>query len=161
MHMRAVLVFLALAVLGCGCSRTRVVELESRTLTAQGDSLTRVLSAWLAERMLTEQSVKVELREKATYTLNEAGDTTKAVIERVSDSSKEFRSRELRLLAVIDSLEHSKARVDSVYVEKPVAVESIKEVNRLKWWQKGLMWAGVAGLTALLAFMAFKLGRRR
>lgn len=40
------------------------------------------------------------------------------------------------------------ARVDTVYkdreVEKPVTVTTteIKEVNRLKWWQKALMWLG-------------------
>lgn len=49
------------------------------------------------------------------------------------------------------------------YIEKPVTVtvEQIKEVEKpLRWWQKGLMWAGVLALaTALAAVAVHKLRR--
>lgn len=45
------------------------------------------------------------------------------------------------------------------YVEKPVTVtvEQIKEVAKpLSWWQKALMWSGVAALVVLLAVLLAK-----
>lgn len=49
------------------------------------------------------------------------------------------------------------------YVEKPVTVtvEQIKEVEKpLRWWQKGLMWAGVLALATALAALAVHIRRR-
>ena len=45
------------------------------------------------------------------------------------------------------------------YIEKPVTVtvEQIKEVAKpLSWWQKALMWSGVAALVVLLAVLLAK-----
>jgi hypothetical protein len=45
------------------------------------------------------------------------------------------------------------------YIEKPVTVEveQIKEVAKpLSWWQKTLMWSGVAALVVLLAVLLAK-----
>ena len=45
------------------------------------------------------------------------------------------------------------------YIEKPVTVtvEQIKEVAKsMSWWQKALMWSGVAALVVLLAVLLAK-----
>lgn len=46
----------------------------------------------------------------------------------------------------------TKARVE--YQEVPVEVEVTREVNRLYWWQKGLMWCGAIALLLLLLRVA-------
>lgn len=54
------------------------------------------------------------------------------------------------------------ARTDSisVYQEKPVPYEVIKEVPRaLSWWQKTLIWLGVA-FFVLLAFIIYRIIRK-
>lgn len=53
-----------------------------------------------------------------------------------------------------------KAHTDSVAVKEPYPVEVIKEVTKpLAWWQKTLMWLGVA-FFALLTFVAYRLFRK-
>lgn len=37
---------------------------------------------------------------------------------------------------------------DSIF--KPYKVVEVKEVNRLHWWQRSLMWAGIAAIIALI-----------
>ena len=49
------------------------------------------------------------------------------------------------------------------YIEQPVTVtvEQIKEVKKpLRWWQKGLMWAGAIGILAALTAVVVRLRRR-
>ena len=49
------------------------------------------------------------------------------------------------------------------YIERPVTVtvEQIKEVKKpLRWWQKGLMWAGAIGILAALTAVVVRLRRR-
>lgn len=50
------------------------------------------------------------------------------------------------------------------YVEKPVTIsktETVEVKKPLRWWQKGLMWAGAIGLITVLAAVAFRLLRHR
>ena len=50
-------------------------------------------------------------------------------------------------------------KVDSVQVPVEVVRQTteIKEVNVLKWWQKGLMWAGGIGIVLLVFFITVKI----
>ena len=50
-------------------------------------------------------------------------------------------------------------RYDTVYksVEKPVTlIETVEVAKPLSWWQKALMWSGVAALVVLLAVLLAK-----
>ena len=49
------------------------------------------------------------------------------------------------------------------YIERPVTVAKTTTVEvekPLRWWQKGLMWAGVIGILTALAAVALRLRRR-
>ena len=48
------------------------------------------------------------------------------------------------------------------YVEKPVTIsktETVEVKKPLRWWKKGLMWAGAIGLITVLAAVALRLRR--
>ena len=50
------------------------------------------------------------------------------------------------------------------YVEKPVTIsktETVEVKKPLRWWQKGLMWAGAIGLITVLAAVVVRLLRHR
>ena len=49
------------------------------------------------------------------------------------------------------------------YIERPVPVvrtEQVEVEKPLRWWQKGLMWAGAIGIFIALASVAVRLRRR-
>lgn len=49
------------------------------------------------------------------------------------------------------------------YIERPVPVvrtEQVETEKPLRWWQKGLMWAGAIGIFIALAAVAVRLRRR-
>lgn len=52
-------------------------------------------------------------------------------------------------------------KVDSIpkviKISTPVPYEKKVEVNRLYWWQKLFIWAGVASVIALVGFLVYKL----
>ncbi len=50
------------------------------------------------------------------------------------------------------------------YIERPVPVvrtEQVEVKKPLRWWQKGLMWAGALGILTALAAVAVRILRRR
>ena len=50
------------------------------------------------------------------------------------------------------------------YIERPVPVvrtEQVEVEKPLRWWQKGLMWAGAIGIFIALAAVAVRILRRR
>lgn len=157
--MTAVLRLLLPLLLLCSCTRVQYVPVESKAVRLNADSLQKLISVLAQSSLSSQQLHTVYMKESATFTLNEAGDTTKAVIERERDSSKEWHTKEAYYLAVIDSLSHVSAKVDSVYIEVPVPVEIVREVNRLKWWQKSLMWIGAVAMGAGVIIGAWKLKR--
>ena len=60
----------------------------------------------------------------------------------------------------------TKIKIDTAYkyVEKPVTIsktETVEVKKPLRWWQKGLMWAGAIGLIIILAAVAFRLRQGR
>ncbi len=60
----------------------------------------------------------------------------------------------------------TKIKIDTAYkyVEKPVTIsktETVEVEKPLRWWQKGLMWAGAIGLIIILAAVAFRLRQGR
>ena len=145
----------------CSCTRTQYVPVESKAVSLSADSLERMIRAMAMGLVQTEHSQRVSLVEKAVYTLNEAGDTIHTLIERERDTSTEWHTKEAYYLSVIDSLKQKTSRVDSVYIEKPVPVEVVKEVNVLRWWQKGLCWIGGIAIFAILAFIGLQYLRKR
>lgn len=70
---------------------------------------------------------------------------------------------QVKYLYRTDTLYKTKTDSINVYIEKPVPyeVEKIVKVEKpLKWWQKTLMWMGVA-LLAVLAFLVYRGIRKR
>lgn len=159
--MKRFLPSIILLLLLCACSRPIYVPVESKHIETNADSLQRMVERMLTMTLQDTRTNTVFIKESATYTVNEKGDTTKTVIEREKDSSMEWNHKEAMYLAEIDSLKEKSARVDSVYVEKPVPVEVVKEVNVLKWWQKALMWSGLVMWLFLLWWISRILYRRK
>lgn len=56
----------------------------------------------------------------------------------------------------VDTVE--KVRVQTVYQTK--TVENVKEVNRLKWWQKSLMWIGAVSLLIFTTLIFLRIKNR-
>lgn len=70
---------------------------------------------------------------------------------------------QVKYLYRTDTVYSAKNDSVNVYIEKPTPyeVEVVKHIeNPLKWWQKTLMWLGVA-FFALLAFVVYKVIRKR
>lgn len=139
----------------CGCTKTVYLPSESRSVSVDTDSLTRLV------REFTEQSSSARERETVyvyetltnTYTLNEQGDTTRADTsrERTTDKSRELEVTNRLLVARIDSLQHLLARKDSASVREPYPVEKIVEVPRKRgWWETLLLWTGGIAIAGVL-----------
>ncbi|MCH5241802.1 MAG: TrbC/VirB2 family protein [Muribaculaceae bacterium] len=143
------ILLLFLLLLACSCKTQRQVQyvpVESSHTAFELDSLNRLIRSLWEHSIQTKESEKVSVKETNTYTLNEQGDTIKIIIEKEKDSSKEIQRLEQYYLSVIDSISKTKVRVDSIDRPVPYPVTEYVEVNRLYWWQKGLMWIGGIGI---------------
>lgn len=129
------------------------VPIESTQKTFEIDSLNRLIRSLLEHNTTTKESEKVSIKETNTYTLNDKGDTIKIIIEKEKDSSKEIQTLEQYYLAIIDSISKTKVRVDTIDRPIPYPVTEFIEVNRLHWWQKTLMWIGVAGILGIIGLV--------
>lgn len=70
---------------------------------------------------------------------------------------EKYRDR-FRYINLTDTIYQS--HTDSIHVKEPYPVEVVKEVARpLAWWQKTLIWLGVA-FFALLALVAYRTFRK-
>lgn len=136
---------LSLCLGSCRTQRqTSYVPLEFKSISTETDSLTHLLSKLIQRSMSQKEATTVYVKETATYTVNETGDTTKTVIERERDSSREWEGKETYYQSVIDSLSRQHHRADTIDRPVPYPVTEIRKVNVLKWWQKTLMWSGAA-----------------
>lgn len=134
----------------CGCrTHTVYVPVETTRTVLDTDSLNRLIRLMLMHSAKERERETVFVKLTQTYTLNAEGDTVSRETERETQAVRQSESRELYLLSVIDSLSKVKERVDSVEKEVPYPVETVREVNRLSWWQTALMWLGVLSLLVL------------
>ena len=114
----ALLICLCITLLA-GC-RTRYITTEVPVVLHERDSIVKVQQFHTHDTLMVRDSIFTIVK----------GDTV--LIERWHN---------------LQAINHV-ARVDTVYkdreVEKPVQVKTteLREVNRLRWWQKALMWCG-------------------
>lgn len=70
------------------------------------------------------------------------GDTIYVLRDRIQTA---YRARDVR---------------DTIYISKhdtiPYPVEVVTEVHRLWWWQKALIWVGVAAILTIISVIAFR-----
>lgn len=157
-----VFLFLLALLLFFSCSRRTVyVPVEAKAVSVSADSLLRLLSVLQMNSSVERSRESVSFSQTSTFTLNEAGDTISKVVERERDSSSDRMSKEARLLAIIDSLSHITQSRDTVEKPVPYPVESVREVNSLRWWQTALMWSGAGFWLAVLIILASVLFKRK
>ncbi len=152
-----------------GCSRRSMPPVVVTQTSLQSDSLVRSLfTLFVADRLETSSDSFVSKEryiEKAT--VNENGDTLRLDTHtEISTSQYHALQRENRLLrARIDSLEHSKNRVDTVPVPYEVRVPYPVERKLTKWEKVKMDFGGFAigGLCASAVVIALSawLARKR
>lgn len=128
-----------------GCSRRVYLPVESvseridtihhREVILEHDTFTRI------------ERVKESRLDSIAPILDSAGKMIGYDRWHIIDRSFWLEERNARLMAMIDSLREE--RIASDIVSEPYPVEVVREVNRLRWWQKGLMWIGAIGLAFL------------
>ena len=127
--------------------------LSSRKVTAF--AMTLFLCAFLSSCKVLKKTVEVPVYiHDTTYTAKEVHDST--YIDR-------WHTVEVKgdTVFATDIRVESKyvTRYDTVYksVEKPVTLtETVEVAKPLSWWQKALMWSGVAALVVLLTVLLAK-----
>ena len=131
-----ILLCIAMACL-CSCTKKVYIPVEKENIVYRVDTLKQV--------QLRYDSIFV----RDSTSLVQRGDTI--FLTKYRDQAK--------YIYRTDTIYRSK--LDSVYIKEPVPYEVIKEVPRpLKWWQKTLIWLGVA-FFALLAFVVYRVIRKR
>ncbi len=125
------MMLIASVIIISSCSRTIYVPVENTVQSK--DSLVRTL--WKADTLTVRDSVSTFVK----------GDSV--VVERIRWKE---HLREVRDTVV-------KNHIDSIYIEKPVPIEVVKEVNKpLPWWRKILIWLGALSLVLILLFAVNK-----
>lgn len=141
---------------GCGCTRKVYVPEERvvlRTDTVFSRSETqRVDTVWRVSdtSLLIKDSVAVRT------------DSLNRVVGydwyHFRDLTKKDDTRLITLQTMVDSLKQIKA--DSVVIREPYPVETVREVNRLRWWQRILMDVGACAII-ILAFIIIQRFKQR
>lgn len=129
--------------------------LSSRKVTAF--AMTLFLCAFLSSCKVLKKTVEVPVYiHDTTYTAKEVHDSTYVdrwhTIEVKGDT---VYVRDSHMSVTYRTITDTAYK----YIEKPVTVtvEQIKEVAKpLSWWQKALMWSGVAALVVLLTVLLAK-----
>ena len=129
--------------------------LSSRKVTAF--AMTLILCAFLSSCKVLKKTVEVPVYiHDTTYTAKEVHDST--YIDR-------WHTVEVKgdTIFVTNEVTKSKivTKIDTAYryIEKPVVTtvtETVEVAKPLSWWQKDLMWSGVAALVVLLAVLLAK-----
>lgn len=129
--------------------------LSSRKVTAF--AMTLILCAFLSSCKVLKKTVEMPVYiHDTTYTAKEVHDST--YIDRwhtVEVKGDTVYVTEQQIVSKWRTVTDTAYK----YVEKPVTVtvEQIKEVAKpLSWWQKALMWSGVAALVVLLTVLLAK-----
>lgn len=133
--MLALVLITAAAVLMGGC--TKAVYLPAESGAVRTDTL--AVLRWRTDTVI----------DRDTVTLTQRGDTVYLTKTQWRWRVKETRDTVYQL------------RTDSVYVEKPYPVEKIVEVEKpLTWWQKSLIWIGIASLASIVILAIYWHKRR-
>lgn len=137
--MRRLLIFLLLVAACYGCS-PKVIPVQSHTETVRTeivrDTVTKVVQDSSLVRILLESDSLGRIRIAELQTEN----------GRLVRQNTTLRGNILEVTARAESEERVRERIvtDTVrhYVEVPVPYPEVREVNRTRWWQRILMWAG-------------------
>lgn len=129
--------------------------LSSRKVTAF--AMTLILCAFLSSCKVLKKTVEVPVYiHDTTYTAKEVHDST--YVDRwhtVEVKGDTVYVRDSHMSVTYRTITDTAYK----YIEKPVTVtvEQIKEVAKpLSWWEKALMWSGVAVLVVLLTVLLAK-----
>ena len=143
-------VLIILTLLLASCTKTVYVPVETVTVRTDTDSLARLVTRLVETNSSRSERETLYVFRDREVTLNENGDTVREKTSTFTDRSRELETENRLLRQENDSLRHAKSRTDSVYVEKPVPVEVVKEVERKRgWWETALLWAGGIALMTL------------
>ena len=119
----------------CGCTKTVYLPSESRAVSVD----TLIQTRWLTDYRVERDSVFVLVK----------GDS-------VLIRDTKWRTREVEKHDTVYF-----AKRDTVTVREPYPVEKTVEVAKsLAWWQKTLMWIGIASL-AITVFLAIRWYKKR
>lgn len=153
---KATLFFILLMVAGLFCVSCRTKhEIQTEYVYIERSDSLRHLSSKI-DSLLRESIKRDSIHEKDSVSVVIKGDTV--MIDRwhtiYKESSNYDNQKEKEL--VYDTV----YQTHTEYIDKYIEKEVIQEVNKLYWWQKTLMWLGVA-FFALLAFVVYKVVRKR
>ncbi|MCM1490417.1 MAG: hypothetical protein NC095_06285 [Muribaculum sp.] len=119
----------------CGCTKT--VYLPSESHSVSNDTLIR--TRWLTDYRTEKDSVFVLVKGDSVYVQN-----------------TRWRTREVEKHDTVYL-----AKRDTVSIREPYPMEKTVEVAKpLTWWQKTLMWMGIASL-AIIVLLAIRWHKRR
>lgn len=171
---KALVIICLCAVLGSCTSRRSTVEsradYRADTVRASRTDTTRVAN-WREARVLDtsnrlerrELIDSVTVRDTTRVTVNPDGSVNtdrKRYVSRYVGDTRELASLRTSVARYKDSLEVYRSKCDSLQAARhevrTVTVERPVEINRLKWWQKALMWLGAAALVAVAAVVGVK-----
>lgn len=150
-----ILVAIALMSMMCGCTRTQYVPIENNV--CHTDTLYRERMTTRVDSFIQRENVYVEKRDSIAPIL----DSLQRVVgydrwHFTTMQSSNDRER-LQLMAAVDSLRQ--LRTDSIVIREPYPVVTVKEVNRLHWWQTVLMCLGVV-VVAYAGYVIYLIIRR-
>ena len=140
--------FISLAMLSSCKTVTRYVPVESvHTEYQEADTtaiFNRLLKIFESRQEKEVKSDSLVDREKETVVLNEKGDTTRhdkeRIVYRATAREKELENKIAEQDSIICNL--NTLLLSEQSETDPILVEVEKEVNRLYWWQKSLIWIG-------------------
>lgn len=138
--------------LSAGCSRKVYVPVESSSM--------RIDTVYHTKRLIERDTVEriEKIVESRIDSIAPIFDSIGRMIGydrwHIIDRSSSLEEKNAKLTATIDSLKA--CRRDSLMEKQTYPVEVIKEVNRLYWWQKGLMISGVGALLIIIITVVWK-----
>lgn len=138
----AVLLIIAMLMLAVGC--TRKVYVPEERVTVRTDTVYSRSEALRVDTIWRVSDSSLIVRDSVAVRLDSQNRVAGYDYYHFRDLRKTDDTRLVSLQTMIDSLR--RIRADSVAVREPYAVETIREVNRLRWWQKILMGCGVLSI---------------
>lgn len=147
----------------CGCkTHTEAVPVEIRTEVTTHDTTERVSRIVLKDSSATHTETSTIIKDSIAPIFDSLGRLTGFDRYHYRENTRRTDTDTKQLMAVIDSLKQSKAKVE--YREKPVPYPVVKEVERKKtWWEAtlnalGWVMLAILGLFALsgLAYLYLK-----
>ena len=135
----------------CSCTTTRYVSVpEYHT-----DTLYKARTDSIRWRVVTNVIDSLNVRDSVILRVNDKGEVTgkdtwhwRDRFRSEKDSTDYYKSR-------LDSLSHIKTDT----ISKPYPIEKTVTIYKLHWWQKSLMWAGIAFLFSSIIWVFFKVRR--